>query len=113
MTIYGDGEQSRDFTYVANVVDATLLAADAEGAAGTVLNIATGGFETVNVLADTVGTLLGRPVERAYEPQRPGDVQRSWAEVALAREAIGFEPKIGFTEGLQRTIESLVEKGSG
>ena len=113
VTIYGDGEQSRDFTYVANVVDANLLAADAEGAAGTVLNIATGGFETVNVLADTVGTLLGRPVERAYEPQRPGDVQRSWAEVALAREAIGFEPKIGFTEGLQRTIESLVEKGSG
>ena len=113
VTIYGDGEQSRDFTYVVNVVDANLLAADAEGAAGTVLNIATGGFETVNVLADTVGTLLGRPVERAYEPQRPGDVQRSWAEVALAREAIGFEPKIGFTEGLQRTIESLVEKGSG
>ena len=113
VTIYGDGEQSRDFTYVANVVDANLLAADTEGAAGTVLNIATGGFETVNVLADTVGTLLGRPVERAYEPQRPGDVQRSWAEVALAREAIGFEPKIGFTEGLQRTIESLVEKGSG
>ena len=66
VTIYGDGEQSRDFTYVANVVDANLMAADAKDAAGTVLNIATGGSETVNILADTIGRLLELPVERSY-----------------------------------------------
>ena len=110
VTIYGDGEQSRDFTYVANVVDANLLAADATGAVGTVLNIATGGSETVNTLADTIGRLLDLPVARSYEPQRPGDVKQSWADVRHARETIGFEPRIGFEDGLRRTIETLVHK---
>ena len=110
VTIYGDGEQSRDFTYVANVVDANLLAADATGAVGTVLNIATGGSETVNTLADTIGRLLDLPVARSYEPQRPGDVKQSWADVRHARETIGFEPRIGFEDGLRRTIETLAHK---
>jgi UDP-glucose 4-epimerase len=111
VTVYGDGEQSRDFTYVANVVEANLLAAEAEGAAGTVLNIATGGSETVNTLAETIGRLLDLPVERAYAPQRPGDVKQSWADVQRARETIGFEPRIGFEDGLRRTIESLAQHG--
>jgi len=113
VTIYGDGEQSRDFTYVANVVDANLLAATADGAAGRVLNVATGGSETVNVLADTIGRLLERPVERTYEPARPGDVHASWADIGAARETIGFAPRIGFDEGLERTIEALVGSDEG
>ena len=110
VTIYGNGEQSRDFTYVANVVEANLGAALATGAAGTVLNIAAGGSETVNTLADTIGRLLGLPVVRAYEPPRPGDVEQSWADVSLARETIGFEPHIGFEEGLRLTIDSLANR---
>jgi len=108
VTIHGDGEQSRDFTYVANVVDANLLAADAPGAPGAIVNIAAGGSETVNALADTIGRLLGAPVERAHEPPRAGDVLQSWADVTRARETIGFEPRVGFEEGLRLTIESLM-----
>ena len=109
VTIYGDGEQSRDFTYVANVVEANLMAAEAEGAVGTVLNIAAGGSETVNTLADTIGRLLDLPVERSYASQRPGDVNQSWADIQRARETIGFEPRVGFEDGLRRTIESLAQ----
>jgi nucleoside-diphosphate-sugar epimerase len=112
VTIHGDGEQSRDFTYVANVVDANLLAANAAEAAGTVLNIAAGGSETVGTLAETIGRLLGKPVAREHTPPRPGDVLQSWADVTRAREMIGYEPRIGFEEGLRRTIQYLEEGGS-
>ena len=111
VTIYGDGEQSRDFTYVANVVEANLLAADAADASGAIVNVATGGSETVNALADTIGRLLGRNVEKSFEPERAGDVRASWADVSLARSTIGFEPRIGLEDGLQRTIESLLGGG--
>jgi UDP-N-acetylglucosamine/UDP-N-acetyl-alpha-D-glucosaminouronate 4-epimerase len=107
VTIHGDGEQSRDFTYVANVVDANLLAADAAAAAGTVLNVAAGGSETVNTLAATIGRLLGLPVEAEHTPPRPGDVLQSWADIGRAREALGYEPTVGFEDGLQRTIDAL------
>lgn len=107
VTIHGDGEQSRDFTYVANVVEANLLAADAATAAGTVLNVAAGGSETVNTLAETIGRLLERPVTREHTPPRPGDVLQSWADVTLARETIGYEPSVGFEEGLRLTIDYL------
>lgn len=113
VTIHGDGEQSRDFTYVANVVDANLLAADAAEAAGTVLNIAAGGSETVGTLAETIGRLLGKPVTREHTPPRPGDVLQSWADVTRAREVIGYEPRIGFEEGLRLTIQYLQGGGSG
>ena len=113
VTIHGDGEQSRDFTYVANVVDANLLAAAAAEAAGTVLNIAAGGSETVGTLAETIGRLLGKPVTREHTPPRPGDVLQSWADVTRAREVIGYEPRIGFEEGLRLTIQYLREGGSG
>jgi len=104
VTIYGDGEQSRDFTYVANVVSANLLAADAPDAAGRVLNIAAGSSETVNELADTIGRLMERPVEKQYEPGRAGDVPASWADLRAAKEAIGYAPDVTFEEGLERTI---------
>jgi len=107
VTVHGDGEQSRDFTFVENVVGANLLAADADGAEGRVLNIATGGSETVNALADTIGRLLDRPVEKTYGPAQPGDVRESWADVSAARETIGYETTVTFEEGLQRTMEAM------
>jgi nucleoside-diphosphate-sugar epimerase len=113
VTIHGDGSQSRDFTYVSNVVDANLLAADAVGAEGRVLNIATGGSETISALADTVGRLLDLPVARLHEPFRPGDVTQSWADISAAREAIGYEPAVGFEEGLRRTIRALADRRPG
>lgn len=114
ITIHGDGEQSKDFTYVANVIDANVLAGDAAGAAGRVLNVATGGSESVNAVAAAIGRLLGKDVDKVHGPDRPGDVRRSCADVTAAREALGFEPSIGFEDGLRRTIESLVglEEGS-
>jgi UDP-glucose 4-epimerase len=108
VTVHGDGGQSRDFNYVENVVRANLLAADAPDAVGRVLNVATGGSETVNALADTIGRLLDRPVERVHGPAQPGDVRESWADVTAAREAIGFEPVVDFEEGLRRTIEAML-----
>jgi UDP-glucose 4-epimerase len=108
VTVYGDGEQSRDFTYVENVVAANLLAADADGAAGSVLNVATGVSETINALADTIGRVLDRPVEKQHLPARPADVRMSWADIQAARAAIGYEPRVGFESGLRATIDSLL-----
>jgi UDP-glucose 4-epimerase len=113
VTIHGDGDQSRDFTYVDNVVRANLLAAEADGAGGRVLNIAAGGSETVNALADTIGRLLGRPVEKAIEQPRAGDVRESWADITAARDAIGYEPVVGFEEGLQHTIDAMLDTEGG
>ncbi len=112
VTIFGDGEQSRDFTFVENVVAANLAAAEAPAANGAVLNIAAGGSETVNALADTVGRLLGREVGRSFEPERPGDVRESWADITAAGEVLGYRPLIDFEEGLRRTIDALVEGGA-
>jgi len=109
VTIYGDGEQSRDFTYVDNVVGANLLAADAAEARGEILNVASGGSITVNALADAIGTLLSRPVEKVYAPAREADVRASWAALDEARRVLGYEPHIGFEEGLRRTAEHMLD----
>jgi UDP-glucose 4-epimerase len=106
--IDGDGETSRDFTYVSNVVDANLLAADADGVNGRVLNVAAGGSHTVNELADTIGELLERPVEKRYGPPRQGDIRASWADISEARRLLGYEPEVGFEEGLRRTADFLL-----
>jgi len=111
VVIHGSGEQSRDFTYVANVVEANILAGSIDGAGGTVLNIAAGGSVTVNEVADSIGRLLDRPVERQLAPPRAADVDKSWADVTRAKELIGFEARIGFEEGLRLTVESLTEEG--
>ena len=108
VTIYGDGEQSRDFTYVDNVVSANLLGADAAAAHGEILNVATGGSITVNALADAIGNLLGSPVEKIYEPARKADVRASWADLAEARRVLGYEPQVAFEEGLRRTADHLL-----
>jgi UDP-glucose 4-epimerase len=109
ITIYGDGNQSRDFTYVANVVDATMLAADADGANGRVFNIAAGSPGSVNDVADTIGRILDKPVEKRFEPERPGDIRDSWADIGAARDTLGFDPRVSLEEGLRRTVEALVD----
>jgi nucleoside-diphosphate-sugar epimerase len=108
--IYGDGNQSRDFTYVDNVVEANVLAADAAEASGAVLNVATGQSRSVNALADTIGDVLGKPVEREYLPPRAGDVRDSWADVAAAQSVLGWEARIGLDEGLRLTAEALLAR---
>jgi UDP-glucose 4-epimerase len=105
--IYGDGQQSRDFTYVANIVEANLLAAEADGVSGAILNVATGESATVDSLADTIGAILGQPVEKQYLPARAGDVRDSWADVSEARRLLGFEPRVGLEEGLRLTVDAL------
>jgi len=108
--IDGDGHQSRDFTFVENVVDGNLLAADAPDASGAVLNIATGDQTTVLELADTIGDLVERDVEKEFLSPRTGDVRHSWADVGEARRVIGFEPRVTLRDGLQRAVDWLLER---
>ena len=110
ITIYGDGEQSRDFTYVANVVDATIRAAEAPDANGRAFNIAAGAPASVNHVADTLGAILGKPVEKRFEPPRPGDIRDSWADINAAMEALGYEPQVELAAGLELTAEAIVAR---
>jgi UDP-glucose 4-epimerase len=109
-TIFGDGETSRDFTHVENIVEANLAAAAAPAAAGRVMNVAIGSSHTLNDLVRTLGRLLDADFEPDYAPPRPGDVSESLADVSLARELIGYEPSVAFEEGLERTIAWIVEQ---
>lgn len=104
-TIYGDGEQSRDFTYVKNVVDANLLAARSGKTDGQMVNIACGSKYTVNDLYARIKALVGGGEEPVYEEARPGDVKHSQADVTKARELFGFSCGISFEEGLKKTVE--------
>jgi UDP-glucose 4-epimerase len=108
--IYGDGEQKRDFTYVSNVVEANLLAAEADGVAGTIVNVATGRATTVHELADTIGSILGLSVERELHPARTGDIRDSYAEVTRARELLGWEARVGLEDGLRIAAEAFLER---
>jgi UDP-glucose 4-epimerase len=103
--VYGDGEQSRDFTYVDNVVHANLLAARAKKTAGEVVNVACGEAVTVNAIIDAINKLLGKKVRPIYAPVRAGDVKHSLADITAARKLIGFEPVILFREGLEKSID--------
>jgi UDP-N-acetylglucosamine/UDP-N-acetyl-alpha-D-glucosaminouronate 4-epimerase len=103
-TIFGDGEQSRDFTYVHNAVDATLRACQAEGPAGKVINVGTGGRFTLNEIISMLNAIFGRQVTPRYAAPRTGDVKHSHADITLARELLGYEPKIRFEEGLKKTV---------
>ena len=106
--IHGDGTQSRDFTYVANVVEANLLASERDGASGTVLNIATGRQASVNELADAIGAVLGKPVEKEFFPIRTGDVRDSWADVAAAKRVLGYEAAVSLEDGLRLTADAYL-----
>lgn len=108
ITIFGDGEQSRDFTYVANVIDATVRAANAEGASGQIFNVGAGSPATVNQVAETIGRILDKPVEKRFAPPRTGDIRDSWADVSEARRVLGYEAGVDLEEGLRRTAEALV-----
>jgi len=103
--IYGDGEQTRDFTYVANVVDGVLRACEAPGASGEVINVATGGRISLNELFRTMRGLVGGTVEPTYDEPRAGDVRDSQADITKARRILGYEPIVSFEEGLRRTVE--------
>jgi UDP-glucose 4-epimerase len=103
--IYGDGKQSRDFTYIENVVNANLAACTAPSkCAGRVMNIACGERIDLNELADVIANALGSNKKPRYEPLRVGDVKDSLADISLARELIGYEPVVKFAEGIKRTI---------
>jgi len=104
-TIFGDGEQSRDFTYIDNVVEANLLAAKAEHTAGEVLNIACGRAVTVNQIIEIINELLGKNIEPLYTDPRPGDVKHSLADITLAEKTIGYKPTVHFKQGLQKAIK--------
>jgi UDP-N-acetylglucosamine/UDP-N-acetyl-alpha-D-glucosaminouronate 4-epimerase len=108
--VYGDGEQQRDFTFVSNVVEANLLAAEAEGVSGTIVNVATGRATSVRELADTIGTILGRPVDRELHPARTGDIRDSYADVTRARELLGWEARVGLEDGLRLAAEAFLER---
>ncbi len=103
-TIYGDGEQTRDFTYVANVVDGVLRACEAPDASGEVINVATGGRISLNQLFKTMRHLVGGTVEPTYRDVRPGDVKDSQADITKARRLLGYQPTVSFEDGLQQTI---------
>jgi UDP-glucose 4-epimerase len=108
VTIFGDGGQSRDFTYVENVVAANLAAADAAGANGRIFNVAAGAPNSVNALIETIAALLGKDVLREHAPPRAGDIRDSFADVSAARDVLGWEPTIDFEDGLRRTIDALL-----
>jgi UDP-glucose 4-epimerase len=102
--IYGDGEQSRDFTYIDNVVQANLLACSAPEAPGQVMNIACGDRYSLNTLLQLLAETMGKEVRPIYETERPGDVKHSLASIARAQKILGFSPAINFREGLKRTV---------
>ncbi|HZR95955.1 MAG TPA: SDR family oxidoreductase [Gaiellaceae bacterium] len=106
--IHGDGEQSRDFTYVGNVVDATIRAGDAKGASGEIFNVAAGAPASVNRIADTIAEILGKPVERRHLPPRTGDIRNSWADLSKAERILGYAPETSLEEGLRQTVEYLL-----
>jgi nucleoside-diphosphate-sugar epimerase len=106
-TIYGDGTQSRDFTYVRNVVEANILACTAKRAVGQFMNVALGDRVSLLDLVDKINSILGTNIEPIFEAERPGDVKHSMADIAKAQDLLDFKPLVTFDEGLERTIEYL------
>ena len=104
-TVFGDGSQTRDFTFVDNAVQANLLACEAEGAVGKVFNVGTGHSISLNQVLELFGRISGKPLKANYEPPRDGDIRDSLADISRAREILGYEPTVFFEEGLQRTYD--------
>jgi UDP-N-acetylglucosamine/UDP-N-acetyl-alpha-D-glucosaminouronate 4-epimerase len=103
--IHGEGTQSRDFTFIDNVVQANLLAMRAPGVSGEVFNVGCGDRHSVLEIVETIERLLGRPVTRRHTPSRAGDVRHTQAAIDKARRLLGYEPKVGFEDGMRRTVE--------
>jgi len=108
--MFGDGEQSRDFSYVANVVHANLCAAQAVRAAGHVFNIACGQRSTLNQLVEYLNEILGTDFEPEYTSERPGDVKHSLADISAAQEVLGYQPQVDFREGLDLAAQWYQER---
>ena len=109
-TIFGDGAQSRDFTYIDNVTQGLLLACAAEGAAGEVINLASGGRVQINELVAKLNEQLGTDLPPVYLPERRGDILHSRADIKKARDLLGYAPVVGFDEGLRRTVKWFREQ---
>jgi len=106
--VFGDGEQSRDFTFIDNVVQANVLAAGAgDEASGRAFNIAHGDRRSLNQLLEALRSIIGSDLQATYEDPRPGDVRHSQADLTAAREVLGYRPGVSFEEGLRRTVDWL------
>jgi UDP-glucose 4-epimerase len=105
VTIVGDGEQTRDFTYVSNIVDGVLRAVTAPEASGEVINVATARQISINELATTLGAVIGTSLPPVHADERVGDVRHSLADISKARELLGYEPEVDLEEGLRRTVD--------
>jgi UDP-glucose 4-epimerase len=103
--VFGDGEQTRDFTYVDNAVQANLLACEAPNASGKVFNVGVGGRVSLNQVLRELGKITGKKLEAKYEPPRDGDIRDSQADISQAQEFLGYQPNVTFEEGLARTFE--------
>jgi len=101
--VFGDGEQSRDFTYIENIVDETLRACEAKGASGMVFNGGTGARITLNQVLKMLEKITGKKIQTKYDPPRTGDIHDSQADILLAEKVLGYKPLVHFEEGLQRT----------
>jgi UDP-glucose 4-epimerase len=109
--IFGDGEQSRDFCFIDNTVEANLRAATAEGVSGMTFNVACGQVTTLNQVVSLIGEILGKPLEARHERERAGDIKHSLADISLARARLGYTAAVSFAEGLRRTVEWYKTKG--
>lgn len=107
--IYGDGNQSRDFTFVADVVKANILAAEAEGVDGEIFNVARGGSITINNLLELLIEITGADVAAVYQEPRPGDVRHSRADITKAQRLLGYVPRYGLRKGLEETVKWFQE----
>lgn len=104
-TVFGDGEQTRDFTFVENAVQANLLACEASGASGKVFNVGTGGRVSLNQTLQLLRKISGKQLQAIYDPPREGDIRDSQADISRASDVLGYEPTVFFEEGLQKTFE--------
>lgn len=111
--VYGDGEQTRDFTYIENVIQANLLAADAPKTNGEAINIACGESISVNEIIKRINALLGKDLRPHYVPERPGDIKHSWADISLAQRLIGYKPVVSFSDGLKMAIDWYKQWSAG
>jgi UDP-glucose 4-epimerase len=113
LEIHGDGEQSRDFTYIDNVVQGNLRAMDTPGVSGEVFNVACGTRHSLLVIADAIGEFLGRTLARQHTPPRAGDVKHTLADITKAERLLGYRPTVDFATGIRRTCEYFIERFGG
>jgi nucleoside-diphosphate-sugar epimerase len=107
--IYGDGEQSRDFTYIDNAIEANISAAESD-VSGETFNVGCGGQTTINDLVETLNEKLGTDIDPIHDEPRAGDVRHSTADISKARDQLGYEPSVGFERGIEQTIAAITDQ---